>query len=320
MADYSPEQRPLIYSKLGILGQGLGKFSTFKHNFVGQEIILGKEAVKGDPMPFLAMNAILMASAGLLGFPFMEDMLDLLKLTTGKNYKEELLKNTPAWAATGVLSEALGVYIQPKLSAGNLVSDSPMDSFPAFSILTRAMMQVLDVGGKAIDGTVTTQDAKNTARALLPSSMQRPFDRQFNRGPDNELIGKEGDTRDVLTDEEWDTRKFFGWQGVKPNEAQRNAVDRESFDTNKRNDQRIKGVEDTLTRMMLQGELTEKIYEKQLEKFIKAGGDPSKLAGVIDSKVSILKQPMWYRRMKKNQDGVLPTPGNARILDNPYRQ
>lgn len=320
MTDYSPEQRPLIYSELGLAGQMLGKFGTYKHNFVGQEITLGKEALKGDPTPFLMMNGLLFALAGTLGMPFMEDALKALEAATGENYKEKLLKNMNLAGAYGILSDALGIQVSPKFSAGNIVPDGPLDSIPTISIITKAMQAVIDGGGKAIDGTFSSQDAKNIGRALTPTSMQREFDRQFNRGPNNELIGKEGDDRDYLTEKEWDARKFFGWQGNTLDEAARNAVDRESFSTNRKNEERIKGAEDSIARLMNLGELSQKAYERQLEKYIKAGGDPNTLASSIENKVSILKQPMWYRRMKKTADGPAPTIGNQRILDNPYRE
>ena len=141
----------------------------------------------------------------------------------------------------------------------------------------------------------------------------------MNRGPNNELIGKEGDTRDYLSDEEWDARKFFGWQGTTTTEAARNAVDRESFRTNTKNEERIRGALDSTARMMNQGELSQKAFEVQSKKYVEAGGDPDKFADEIRRRVSVLKQPLWFRRMRKNDDEVAPTPGNARILDNPYR-
>ncbi len=319
MADYNPEQRPLLYSELGIVGQMLGKFATYKHNFVGQEAFFAKES-KNNPMPFLAMNGMLFALAGAMGMPAMEEILWLLEKATGENYKEKLLKNMNLVGAYGVLSEKLGVNVSSKFSAGNILPDDMLNTVPSISILTKAMQTVLDAGGKAAEGTFTSQDAKNVGRALLPSSMQREFDRQMNRGPNNELIGKEGDTRDYLSDEEWDTRKFFGWQGTALSEAARSAVDRESFRTNTTNEERIRGSLDSTARMMNQGELSQKAFEKQMEKYVKAGGDPDKFADEIRRRVSVLKQPLWFRRMRKNGDEVAPTPGNARILDNPYRQ
>lgn len=320
MADYSPEQRPLIYSELGLAGQLLGKFGTYKHNFVGQEMVMGKEALKSTPMPFLTMNGMLFALAGTLGMPFMEDILGWLEKITGENYKEKMLKNMNVVGAYGILSDALGIQVAPKFSAGNIVPDGVLDTVPTISILTRAMQTVIDGAVKGAEGTFTTQDAKNIGRAVLPTSMQKEFDRQFNRGPENELIGKEGDTKDVLTNEEWDARKFFGWQGTTIGEAARNAVDRESFSTNKKNDERMKGVVDSVARMMNLGELSQKAFERQLKKYTDAGGDPNTLVNAIESKVSVLKQPMWYRRMKKTEDGPAATIGNQRILDNPYRE
>lgn len=319
MADYSPEQRPLLYSELGIAGEMLGKFATYKHNFVGQEAFFAKESVK-DPMPFLTMNGMLFALSGALGMPAMEEILAALEKITGENYKEKILKNMNLVGAYGVLSEALGINVSSKFSAGNMLPDDALNTLPSVSILTKAMQTVLDAGTKAVDGTFTSQDAKNVGRAVLPSSMQREFDRQFNRGPNNELIGKEGDTRDYLTDEEWDARKFFGWQGTTTQEAARNAVDRESFRTNTKNEERIRGSLDATARMMNQGELSQKAFEIQSKKYLEAGGDPEKFADEIRRRVSVLKQPLWFRRMRKNGDEVAPTPGNARILDNPYRQ
>ena len=72
--------------------------------------------------------------------------------------------------------------------------------------------------------------------------------------------------------------------------------------------------------MMNQGELSQKAFEIQSKKYLEAGGDPEKFADEIRRRVSVLKQPLWFRRMRKNGDEVAPTPGNARILDNPYRQ
>lgn len=318
MADYSPEQRPMLYSELGLTGQLLGKFATYKHNFVGQEVRLGKDALK-NPMPFVALNGMLFALSGALGMPFAEDILDLIKMMGGKNYKEEMLKNMDTVALYGILSEKLGIQMQSKFSAGNMFPDSPFQSFPAANILTKALQTVVDAADKIGDGTLSTQDVKNVARAFTPSSMQGEFDRQFNRGENNELIGKDSGVKANRTDEEWDAAKFFGWQGQTTQEALRNATDFESSDTNIRNAKRIKSTIENITRLMNQGELTPKVYEAQLQKYLKAGGDPEELAQTIVKKVSLLKQPEWYRRLKKNEDGVEATPANVRSLDNPYR-
>jgi len=220
----------------------------------------------------------------------------------------------------GVLSTQLGVNIQPKFSAGNMIPDGPLDSFPSVSIITKAMQAVLDAGSNVVQGTATTQDAKNVGRALLPSSMQPEFDYQMNRGPNNELIGKDTGIRDLLTNEEWNKKRFLGWQGQALSESARAAVDRESRNTIDVQEKRRNKVIDGVARMMNVGELTPAGFDAQVKKYIENGGKPEELVSKIESKVSLLKQPGWFRMMRKKDLQPEATQDNLRILDNPYRK
>ena len=72
LADARKQERPMVFSKFGAMGNVLDTLQTFSMNFFNQYMYLGKEALAGNIVPLAGMLALQWYFAGVKGIPYME--------------------------------------------------------------------------------------------------------------------------------------------------------------------------------------------------------------------------------------------------------
>jgi len=123
MIDYSPRERPMVYSDLGKMGQLTGSLSTFTHGAFGQLGRLGKEAVRGNPVPIISAAAIMFALGGVKGIWGYDTADTIVKYLTEqlgnrRSIRELLLDphTSSEVIKSGALSVATGADLSSRIS------------------------------------------------------------------------------------------------------------------------------------------------------------------------------------------------------------
>lgn len=145
MVNYHPDERPMLYQSLGVMGSLLGALSTYKHNFVTQGITRSKHAVT-EPAAFGTFMALGLAMYGLGGFPGYEEVDNKVNEYSGKSIRQWVLDNPqqPSVAMDGWLSAASGLDFQSRLSMSSLFPDSPASMFPHISNISNIFMKGME--------------------------------------------------------------------------------------------------------------------------------------------------------------------------------
>lgn len=93
MVDYRETERPLVFGKLGTMGNFLNTLQTYPMNFYNQWNYMLREAVDGRPGAIMTMLAIQYSIAGAMGVPGFDDMDKVYK------WIRDNWTSTDTWAA-----------------------------------------------------------------------------------------------------------------------------------------------------------------------------------------------------------------------------
>lgn len=220
MIDYHQWERPLVYQKLGVVGQFAGGLTTYKHGYMGQQGILAKEAFIGsqegkrNAKPLIASAAAMLALAGITGTPFYNEFDQLYgsltdKLGERKSIKESLLTNSPEWLNYGAISAATGIYMQSKFSAADFI---PNDLGSALSPqLSGAYKIIADAIDAARNGD--SQGVRNLLMSISPSSLKGHMEEAVSKDAQGRLLDRRGNPVIARTEEDWAIRK---WAQARP--------------------------------------------------------------------------------------------------------
>ncbi len=181
MVDYSSRERPLMFQKLGVVGQLAGGLQTFSFSYLDQMAKWTKEASKGNLAPLAAGLAVALTYSGVQGLPFYQEADELMKWTTDKFFGEKqsigetALKDLPDWARYGGISAATGLNAQTRLSAADVLPNSLGEAITPYA------GQIGNVGA-AIGEMATSPDAlaaRNLGMAVAPSSVRGALENTF---------------------------------------------------------------------------------------------------------------------------------------------
>lgn len=298
MIDYHQWERPSLYSSLGVMGQFAGGLTTFKHGYMSQQAKLGKEAIAPTKLlsegkdgvyspanrqftPFL-MSAMLstMVFAGITGTPFYQELDQAYGAITNKisgkyrNIRADFLENLPEWSKTGLISNAIGLNMQGKFSAADMIPDS----------LPRALSPQLEALWKMIDSAIEYAqqpdqlNKKNAATAFTPSGwkgvpekLMEPKDPQGY--PLNREGLKVGET--PRSPEGWTARAVTG---LRP---QAEAVEREKLwsqrKTEARDKERLRDISEEYRHLVLANVTDNEKYTKLQQEYMERGGNVESL-------------------------------------------
>ncbi len=152
MVDYRPIERPLVYGKMGFMGDIASTLTRFKMNQLSQHIYFGKNAIKeGQITPLMVMLGTSIAFAGasgMLGFNWANELYRQFSThIVGKpdSLKGVFLRNLPDWANYGMFSQ-LGINMQGSYSNADIIPDNPWATlFPTGSTLAGMAGSMIDL-------------------------------------------------------------------------------------------------------------------------------------------------------------------------------
>jgi len=172
MVDYRSGERPMIFAKAGTMGNALNTLQTFPASFYNQWRYFGKEALRGNPAPFVTAFALQYALAGAMGIPGVADVDKLWQFLKArmpaswwaKTKNNEFLADPKLWAIKnfgeasvyGALSDYSGVAMTSRMSAPSF---SDMAAAPVGPIADIAG-QVGSAASLAMDPTDPTKQAQ----------------------------------------------------------------------------------------------------------------------------------------------------------------
>jgi hypothetical protein len=178
MVDYRAGERPMVFSKLGTIGDALNTLQTYPANLLNQYRYFGKEALRGNPLPLLSMVVVQMGMAGLSGVPGFNDLDKIVNWAKGmlpdaawekvKDFDLKLwaLEHLGEGAVYGAVSSESGINMTGRLSAPGL---GDMAVSPAAPLVDVAK-QVGAVGKAVVDPTST--NVAQAVRNVTPTGLQ----------------------------------------------------------------------------------------------------------------------------------------------------
>lgn len=284
MVDYSMRERPMMYQKLGIGGQLSGSLQTFKHAQLSQMADFVKEAGKGNVAPLIAAAVAMATFAGVKGTAGYQDADQLVQYLTGKlsddnerqSIEDIMLKNWPEWAKSGVLSTSTDMNFQSRLSAGNIVPDSPIEAVSPFAgMMGRQVGSLYDLA--------TKQDplaAKQAAIQFTPSGPLKGIaEAMLATDKDGYAIDKRGEKGNTRSD--WDRRVRLATGGTSLTEALRSEHQYQDIQQQALNQETQKKIIEEVKRLHIQGLLNEANGAELARKYVKAKGDPEQLVNQL---------------------------------------
>lgn len=213
MVDYRKHERPLAFSKLGIVGDALNTLQTYPANMINQYRYFGKEAVKGNVLPLVSMLMLQGYLAGAMGIPGFSDLDKLWGFVKTKlpdsawekvkdfDPKLWMLENMGEFGGAGAygsLSDATGVALTSRVAAP---VGSEMISAPGGPIAD-IFGQVGTAASALVDPMNTTKRAQ-ALHDIAPAGLQGwletgPMKDSFSvqRGDGSSVYSKPSDLQD----------------------------------------------------------------------------------------------------------------------------
>jgi hypothetical protein len=212
MVNYHPWERPMLYNKLGALGQFAGGLTTYKHGSMTAMSALAKE--KGNKKPILLAAMATLTLAGITGVPAYQELdalySKLSELSKGKpgSIREDVLYNLPEYLKSGVISTASNLNMQAKWSSADMVPDSLAKA--ASPHLEGAAQIAIAAAEYAKDPS--TINRNNLLMKLTPSGMKGFTEEAFMKDDKGRVLGKDGLPRfeEPRSEEDWAKRKWTG--------------------------------------------------------------------------------------------------------------
>lgn len=306
MVNYHSSEKPLMYSRLGVVGQAAGALQTFKHAFLGQLGTLMKDAAKGHPGPLAAALVSMGVLAGVKGVPFYQELDELVKSLTDSFFHKRMsiadiaMKNSPEvlkanpWTqdviGSGALSTATGVNMQSRLSAADVLPSFEKGPVQA---LGEAISPFGSYGvkvGKDVWDLASNRDmlaAKNLAVTLAPSGTAKGLtERALKVNDKNQSINKKGQVDYQRSPFDSNLRTLTGATSLKE------SLDKEHIYNQQLNlksrQEKQKSITQDAERLVAQNILSKETLKPLLEKYKAEGGDPQILvSSLIDFKKSM---------------------------------
>ncbi len=316
MFDYHQWERPQLYAKLGVLGNFAGALTTFKHAYVGNQIVLGKEIGKtGNPLPIAASAASMIALAGVAGMPGYDELDNLYGAITNKffgkrmNIRDSLMSDLPEAIKSGYLGAVTGVAMQSKFSSANLVPDYEHPG-AALSPQLSALAQVF---GDGID-VAKYGDKQSFANLMLditPSGLKGVTEDQLFKNESGDLLDRQRRAVVHRSPEEWDIRKFTGLRSNR--EMLQREQDYRARNADMADQEARKKISQDVNRAILNDNMNDKTAPVLAKKFMERGGDVNQEFSIQKFKDVALQKKLI--ESERAAAGIKPTPGSMRKFE-----
>jgi hypothetical protein len=327
MVSYHKSEKPLMYGRLGVLGNAAGSLQTFKHAYLGQLGTFIKDASKGRPGPLLAALAVMAAFSGIKGVPFYQEADELVKLITDEYFSDRksiadlALENFPEWSKSGALSTLSGVNMQSRLSAADVLpsADKPLEAISPFASWAGK------IGQGAVD-VVKNNDKlawSNLATAVAPSgTIKGMVENALKTDESGNTINRTGEVDYHRTDEDKAIRKWTGGSSLDES-LNKSKTYEDSINQKSRQDaqksitkqgQRIlaqnKLSQEEIQAILQGGEPTPKLLavraqlEPLVEKYIKEKGDPQQFVDALTQYATTMNMTTKQRLQGTPTDNI----------------
>lgn len=304
MANYHPDERPMVYQNLGVVGHLAGALATYKHNFVGQLMSRTKSAQK-DPMALMLTGALGFGLYGLMGFPGAQEMTELAEYLTDKPVRNMILDSPTepnAWM-DGLLSASTGLDFQSRLSQSSLFPDTPLSMFPHISNIATVMdkaYQVAKTGGQDMASW------EQLGKQMLPSGARGIIEDDMSENPRTGM-------NKYATPRSEEEQKWRAVMGIKP--LREKLADDRTWANSKIEKRRDDAIRDAQTRYdrAILGNDTSGMAKAKAD-YIKNGGD---IRTLLDS--NRIQQMLMKSQMSEEQRKA-GIPGNNINQINQFNQ
>jgi hypothetical protein len=283
MVNYGRAHSPLVYDKLGLLGEAARPLKQYSHNTFGQFIEYAKGLKdRGEVAPLAAFFGTQAAVAGLKGVMLVAEATVIVNLLNNMfdmdiPTPEQLMLKSGLHDALvyGGLSTVLNHDVSSSVSAPSLPQ---MFSFPPIQFGVKAFMDVGRFAVKLAHGEDTDHDRLRAAMAVSPNAMHEwlkmlytPNGEPTANPNDKQLRGNYRRNQEGIVNESTIAQLF----GAKPlQEAKADALMRSVKQELKRDmEQRMSALDAMADRVINGKEVTPEL----LQKYIKEGGDVKNL-------------------------------------------
>ncbi len=194
MVDYVPEERPMIYSHFGFVGDLASPLTTFVHNYYSQLYMYGKEALKNHSAPYARpLMAFLLTQymmAGYMGTPLRQDFDFIIDMARANGLLPPTTKNVTQMLAStsdtlqegtkntiryGVIAGVTGMDISPTVGAGGIIPDHGVGGrFPVVGKAAEIVGNVANVAGREAGRLLGGQGSNVVDRAALLKAATPP--------------------------------------------------------------------------------------------------------------------------------------------------
>lgn len=196
MTEYHPDEAPMVYQRLGVVGQHVGGLKKFVHNAVDQQIAYTRELVK-HPAAFttmLGMTFLFMGAMGLAGIGTL-DKLSLSMTDKGlRDHYDELFGTSKEAQGMrdGFVSVLSGFDLQTRYSMADLVPNSFGEAVagPHLSKLYKMGASMYDYGKNRDE-----MSFREMAKQLVPSGMAGTLEENYLLGEQGNVLDKEAQNK-----------------------------------------------------------------------------------------------------------------------------
>lgn len=302
MANYHPDERPMIYSTFGVMGQFMGALTTYKHNLVDQIYTRGEQAAKGNVKPLIAMAAAGYVMFGISGIPGYQEADEIVQRLTDQSIKD--------WAGTvakdhpdlwhGWMSAKSGYDFQSRTSMSSLVPDDVGSAIsPQASMLAGLMSKALEAATLRDEASL-----KQLAKEATPSGLKGVTEKYLATDKQGYVLDKAGQRKytEPRTKTEQVVRGLTGIRPLKERLEDEDLYARSKVQT--RNEQKIAVAAKRLQLAWINGNMND--AKKWIDEYTKRGGNPEDvLASDQIEKVLVESKKSARQRLQGTPDDSL---------------
>lgn len=287
MVNYGRTTSPMVYDKGGVIGEMARPLKQYAHNSFGQFLEYAQHAKNvGDVAPLATFFGTQALQGGLKGVMLVAEATAIITAinalfdTEIPTPEKMLLKsNVPDLLIYGGMSTALGYDMSSSVSAPSLPN---MFSFPAFEFSKKALVDVSAYMVAKAKGEETDQLALKAAMAVTPNAMHEWLKNAYTpegmptANPNNRNL--EGSY--IRNDTERFVASMIGLKSI--SEAKADTIAREvKKEIAKDLEKKLGALDAIADRIMNKQEIPQEL----LEKYVREGGDPSRLADSIKRRI-----------------------------------
>lgn len=296
MIDYRTAERPMIFDRMGLVGESLATLQTFKFGYFNQLHLLAQKAVKTkDFTPLAVFLGVQYALAGVNGMPGMDELDDAWELLKSQlpdsayakvkdlGVKSFAIQNLDTSLAYGPLSSTTGVAMNSRFDMSN-VQDFAFDSlFPFIADMYKQGEAVTKAAFRP-----NSETAMQAAMAVTPTGLQGALETNTDtfKGPQTQegrqiyYRANDPDTVSAKRTKEEETLRALGLRSVP--EAMSSELRFRENKMEKETTARKKEIAAKVTQALRTN--PEKVQE-YFDDYIALEGDPAQLVRTVTEKI-----------------------------------